>query len=72
MPPLGPIKRHELIRYLRQLGFDGPYPGAKHEFMKRGSIALRLPNPHRGDIGVALVSRLLREAEIEREEWERL
>ena len=72
MPPLGPIKPFDLIRYLRQLGFDGPYPGAKHEFMKRGSIALRLPNPHRGDIGVALLSRLLREAEIGREEWERL
>jgi hypothetical protein len=72
MPPLGPIKRHELIRYLRQLGFEGPYPGAKHEFMRRGSIALRLPNTHRGDIGVALLSRLLREAEIGREEWERL
>jgi hypothetical protein len=72
MPPLGPIKRHELIRCLRQLGFEGPFPGAKHEFMRRESIALRLPNPHRGDIGVALLSRLLREAEIGREEWERL
>jgi hypothetical protein len=72
MPPLGPIRRHDLIRYLRQLGFDGPYPGAKHEFMRRGSITLRLPNPHRSDISVALLSRLLREAEIEREEWERL
>jgi hypothetical protein len=25
MPALGPIKRRELIEYLRQLGFDGPF-----------------------------------------------
>jgi len=70
VPTFGPIKRSDLIRYLRQLGFDGPYPGGKHQFMKRGDFALRLPNPHAGDIDVGLLSRLLREADIEREEWE--
>jgi len=30
MPQLGPIKRRDLIRYLKDLGFDGPYSGAKH------------------------------------------
>ena len=25
MPPLKPIKRRDLIYYLKQLGFDGPY-----------------------------------------------
>lgn len=72
MPPLGAIKRTDLIRYLRQLGFEGPYPGAKHQFMKKDNISLRLPNPHRGDIGVSLLNRLLREADIERDEWEKL
>ena len=27
MPRLGPVKRNDLIRYLKQLGFEGPYSG---------------------------------------------
>ncbi|MBM2811007.1 MAG: hypothetical protein HW416_1766 [Chloroflexi bacterium] len=72
MPRYGPIKRPELIRYLRLLGFGGPYAGGRHEFMQRGDVRLILPNPHRGDIGLDFLARLLREAEVTREEWERL
>jgi predicted RNA binding protein YcfA (HicA-like mRNA interferase family) len=72
MPAFGPISRRDLIRHLRQLGFDGPYSGGKHEFVIRGNITLRIPNPHRGDIGRELLSRLLRQAGIARDEWERL
>jgi len=50
MPPLGPITRIELIRCLRQLGFAGPYAGGKHQFMVQGTLRVRLPNPHQGDI----------------------
>ncbi len=35
MPHLGPIKRKDLIYYLRQLGFEGPYPGGNHQYMVR-------------------------------------
>jgi predicted RNA binding protein YcfA (HicA-like mRNA interferase family) len=45
MPKLGPVKRKDLIRYLRELGFDGPYSGGKHEFMVKSDVTLRLPNP---------------------------
>ena len=38
MPPLGPIKRKDLIHYLRELGFDGPYAGGKHQYMLKGEI----------------------------------
>lgn len=72
MPQFGPIKRAELIRYLRQFGFTGPRAGTKHAFMQRGSVKIMIPNPHSSDIGVALLSRILRQAEISREEWERL
>jgi hypothetical protein len=72
MPRFGPIGRTNLIRYLRQLGFAGPFAGGRHEFMQRGDNRLILPNPHRGDVGVDLLARLLREAEISRDEWERL
>lgn len=33
MPKFGPIKRKDLIRYMRQLDFAGPYSGGKHQFM---------------------------------------
>ena len=36
MPRLGPVKRRDLITYLRQLGFSDPQPGGNHEYMKRG------------------------------------
>jgi len=36
MPPFGPVKRRDLIRNLRELGFEGPYSGGRHEFMVKG------------------------------------
>ena len=72
MPRFGPIKRRDLIRYLRRLGFEGPYSGGKHQFMSKGEISLLLPNPHQGDIGKDLLARILRHGRIRREEWEKL
>ncbi|MCC6130401.1 MAG: type II toxin-antitoxin system HicA family toxin [Acidobacteria bacterium] len=72
MPAIGPIKRRDLIRYLLQLGFEGPFSGGKHQFMTRGERTLRIPNPHEGDISQGLLMRILRQAGIAREEWERL
>jgi len=72
MARLGPIKRAELIRYLRILGFEGPYSGEKHQFMIKGFIRLRLPNPHRSDVGKELLLRILRQAGIDRDTWHRL
>lgn len=70
MPHFGPISRRDLIRVLHALGFEGPYPGGKHSFMRRGDIDLRIPNPHEGDIGRELLSRLLKQAGVSREDWE--
>lgn len=72
MPQFGPIKRKDLIKYLRALGFRGPYSGGKHQFMVKGEITLSIPNPHKGDIGRELLSRVLRQAKIDRDTWERL
>ncbi len=72
MPPFGPIKRRDLIAYMRQLDFDGPFSGGKHQFMIRGHVSVRVPNPHRGDIGRELLARILRQAGIDRADWERL
>ena len=70
MPRLVPVSRRELIRRLVALGFDGPYAGGRHEFLLRGDMRLILPNPHRGEISVDLLTRLLRQARVTREEWE--
>jgi len=72
MPSFGPVKRKDLIRYLTELGFEGPYSGGKHQYMVKGQIKLAIPNPHQGDIGRDLLARILRQAGIERDEWERL
>lgn len=72
MPPFGPIKRADLIRYLRELGFDGPFSGGRHQFMVKDQLRLFVPNPHVGDISRGLLTRILREAGIERDEWENL
>jgi predicted RNA binding protein YcfA (HicA-like mRNA interferase family) len=72
MPHFGPIKRRELIACLRRLGFSGPYAGGKHQFMQKGNISQTIPNPHGGDIRPKLLAKLLRQAGIERSEWEKL
>jgi predicted RNA binding protein YcfA (HicA-like mRNA interferase family) len=72
MPPFGPIKRRDLIAYLKRLDFEGPYSGGKHPFMVKGQRTLRIPNPHQSDIGRELLARILLQAGITREEWERL
>ncbi len=70
MPPWGPISRRRLIRALHQLGFQGPGRGGRHEYMRRRKVAVTIPNPHRGDISIGLLVRILRQAGVSREEWE--
>ncbi|MDQ3775066.1 MAG: type II toxin-antitoxin system HicA family toxin [Pseudomonadota bacterium] len=72
MPRIGPIRRRELVRYLKLLGFEGPYSGGRHQFMTKGDITLRIPNPHQGDIARDLLIRILRQADVSRSEWEGL
>ena len=72
MPSLGPIKRRDLIEGLRRAGFDGPYAGGKHQYMVKGALRVRVPNPHQGDIGKELLAAILRQAGIDRDEWQKL
>ena len=51
------------------MGFVGPFAGGRHEYLVKGQLRLRVPNPHTGDIGVDLLARVLRQARITREEW---
>ena len=72
MPRIGPIKRRDLIHYLRQPRFDGPFSGGKHQYMVKDGPPLILPNPHEGDISKGFLIRILRQAGIDREDWEKL
>lgn len=72
MPPFGPISRRHLILALREAGFEGPYSGGKHSFMIRGDLTITVPNPHYGDIGREFLARILRQADISKNEWEQL
>jgi predicted RNA binding protein YcfA (HicA-like mRNA interferase family) len=66
---LTPVSWTELVKRLRKLGFDGPYQGGKHPYMIKNDFVLTIPNPHRKEIGIDLLSRILKRAGITREEW---
>jgi hypothetical protein len=72
MPLVGPISRRDLIKSLRELGFDGPSAGRRHDTMSRGTTVIWIPNRHGGDISTALLLRVLKQAGISRDEWEAL
>ena len=67
-----PIKRRELIRRLRDFGFYGPFPGKRHEQMRKGQHTIPIPNPHGSDLDWTLVKRILNQAGIDTAEWEKL
>jgi hypothetical protein len=71
-----PCKRREFIRCLRALGFDGPFSGARHQFLIQGENRLTIPSNE--EFSVPQLRMMLREAgtilgrEISQTEWERL
>jgi predicted RNA binding protein YcfA (HicA-like mRNA interferase family) len=66
---LSPISWSNLVKKLRKFGFDRPYRGGKHPYMVKGDLVLTLPNPHRKEISVDLLTRILRQANIDRDRW---
>jgi len=66
---LSPISWLHLVRKLKRFEFEGPYRGGKHSYMIKGDLVLTIPNPHKKEIGVDLLARILRQANISKEEW---
>jgi predicted RNA binding protein YcfA (HicA-like mRNA interferase family) len=66
------LARKELIRKFRALGFSGPFSSGKHQFMIKGSLKIRIPNPHTGDINAGLIKEILRQAGISSQEWDNM
>ncbi len=72
MPPFKPIKRSDLIYYLKKSGYTGPFSGGKHQFMIKGNHSITIPNPHQSDIGKEFLKKILKQANISIEEWGKL
>ncbi|MDP2218329.1 MAG: type II toxin-antitoxin system HicA family toxin [Methanolobus sp.] len=69
MHKLTPVTHRNLVKRLRELEFEGPFSGAKHSFMTKGDIVLTIPDPHKDRISAYLLQRILKQANISREEW---
>jgi hypothetical protein len=68
-----PTTRRELVRRFRKLGSEGPISGGKHQFMKKGALKVRIPNPHKGgDVDAPLLKEILGQAGIPFHLWEKL
>ena len=69
-------KRREFIRKLRELGFDGPFSGSRHQFMVFEKHRLTVPS--NSEYSVPQLRMLLQEAEeiigwkITASEWTKL
>ncbi|TSA49101.1 type II toxin-antitoxin system HicA family toxin [archaeon] len=65
------VSRRDLIRKFRALGYEGPFSGGKHQFMKRGRKKIRIPNPHgNAEISVSLLKEIIKQAGIDDSEWD--
>jgi predicted RNA binding protein YcfA (HicA-like mRNA interferase family) len=60
VPALSPVSRRELVRKLKALGFERPFPRGKQEWMRRHRLRVTIPNPHKGAIDPGLIRRILR------------
>ena len=69
MDRLTPISWTKFVQRLHRLGFEGPDQTGKHPYMVKGDLVLTIPNSHKKEIGVDLLSRILKRGEITKNEW---
>lgn len=62
-----PTTRRELIRFLTERGWLGPWSGGNHEYMIKGAHRQVIPND--SEIAGPFLLRLLKQAGYTREEW---
>ncbi|MDZ7342984.1 MAG: type II toxin-antitoxin system HicA family toxin, partial [candidate division KSB1 bacterium] len=56
-----PCKRSDFIRRLRKLGFEGPFSGARHQFMVYEQHRLTIPS--NAEFSVPQLRMMIRETE---------
>jgi len=54
------------------IGFESPFSGGKHQFMQKSDLTLTIPNPHKDDIGKEFLQKILKQAEINLDDWLKL
>ena len=74
MPKLTPAKPQEVIRKLKKAGFEGPFPGGKHSFMRHPLTRVKISVPiHKGrEIPIDTLRRIIDEAGLTVERWNEL
>jgi hypothetical protein len=61
-----------MIRRFQALGFDGPYSGSKHPFMRKGVLTVPIPSEHKGnEVRRGVLREILKQVGISEEEWRR-
>ena len=67
---LNPISHSTFVKKLKKFWFDWPFSWWKHLFMSKESLDLTIPNKHSNkDIWIWLLSRILKQADIDIEKW---
>jgi len=69
MPKLSPLPRRILIKKLRKIGFEGPFPATRHEYMRRDGEKIFIPNPHGKDIGIPIIKKIISQVKISNQEF---
>lgn len=64
------ISWRKMVKKFRKLGFDGPISGGKHSFVIKGSLKVHIPSNHGSDINIGLINEILRQANIDKKEWD--
>ena len=74
MSKLHTEKPNEVIRKLRVLGYEGPYPGGRHVFMRYPQTKHKIPVPyHKGrDIPKGTIREIIKELGTTVKEWNKL
>jgi len=72
MPKLTPLKPIEVIKKLKKLGFEGPIPWWRHAHMIKGELFIPIPLHGWKELWVGIISAIINEAWITREEWMKL
>ena len=69
MPKLTPLKSDELIRKLKQLWYDWPEAWGRHSHMTKWPKIIPIPLHWGKEIWVGLISKIIKEVDITRDEW---
>lgn len=69
MPKLTPLKASEVIRKMKKIGFQGPIHWWRHSHMIKWELTIPVPLHGNKDLKVWLISMIINEIGISREEW---